>query len=62
MKTAVYVLVGFISIFCLMAIGFSNVAASDYLGDFCWQFTSESEAPSFIVKFGGSHLGGAIFL
>lgn len=56
MKTLGYVLIGFVSIFCLTGIVSSNVEASDYLGDFCWQ------SGDVIVKLGVSHMGGGHYL
>ncbi len=60
MKNLAYVLFGFVSIFCLTGIISSNVEASDYLGDFCWQ--SQTEDGIVIMKVGVSHMGGGHYL
>ncbi len=57
MKTLGYVLIGFVSIFCLTGIVSSNVEASEYLGDFCWQFNSQPNNLSIVLRLGVSHMG-----
>lgn len=58
MKTLAYVLIGFVSIFCLTGLYLQNVYASDYLGDFCWQ----AKGGEVILKLGVSHIGGGHYI
>jgi hypothetical protein len=65
MKIFKYAVIGFVSIFCLTVIVSSKVEASDYLGDFCWQFTptlADPGVPNFIVKLGVFEMGGGHYL
>ena len=61
MKSFAYVLIGFISIFCLTGIVSSNVEASDYLGDFCWTIAQDG-VPMGIAKASVSYIGGGHYL
>jgi len=56
MKTLAYVLIGFVSIICLVGLLSSTADASDYLGDVCWQ------SGDVMIKLGVSYLGGSHFL
>ena len=52
--------------FCLLAMFvcmFSTKAhAGDYLGDFCWRFSSSTYGTTGTAQFGITHIGGSHFL
>jgi hypothetical protein len=62
MKTLAYVLIGFVSIFCLVGLLSSPAEASDYLGDFCWTIAFLDGVPSGIAKASVSYIGGGHYL
>lgn len=67
MKKFAYLLIGVVSIFCLTGLLSSTAEASDFLGDFCWQFSLQQLMPpsnpsSGIIKLGVSDMGGGHYL
>jgi hypothetical protein len=69
MKILAYVLIGFVSIFCLTGIVCSKAEATapDYWGEYCWSFlqTEDELGPyvvgPFIMRMGVTYMGGAYF-
>jgi hypothetical protein len=69
MKTLSYVLIGFVSIFCLTGIVSSKAEATapDYWGEYCWsalktedEHGPKVEGPS-VMRIGVTYMGGAYF-
>ncbi len=62
MKAYKLVLIGFGLTFCLLTwVGFSQVEASEYIGDFCWQSYDTEEGKLYIAKVGVFNMGGGHF-
>jgi hypothetical protein len=69
MKTLAYVLIGFVSIFCLAGMICSKAEATppDYWGEYCWSFlqTEDELGPyvvgPFVMRMGVTYMGGAYF-
>lgn len=57
------VLIGLVLSFCLLTfVVSSNIQASEYLGEFCWDVVSWGDRPNYVMKLGATHMGGGYYI